>query len=190
VSKRRVQQSLVLANRQQAKAKECERLMEENAKLHHKIRDYEQDAQMYKRLLSKRDLPTSYLMQDIEKGERKLNKAHKRNRVYVDENSKLKEENEALKKSVQGLKPDLSALITKKKEIYHLQSTLMSIVSEPGSKKVSVDSIKNKLAATAGRDEIDRTMKRVSRSRSPQKKAGKSYDLTAWYGALKQKLGH
>ena len=143
---------------------------------------------MYKRLSGKRDLPTSYLMQDIEKGERELNKAHKRNRAYVDENTRLKDENESLKKSVSGLKADISALNTKKKEVSHLQSTLMSIVREPNSKKVSVDSIKKKLAATAGKDEMQRTMKRVSKSRSP--KRGRDDELPSWYGALKQNLAH
>ncbi len=94
--------------------------MDENRKLQSKIRGYEEDAQMYKRIAGKKDLPTSYLMQDIEKGERELNKAHKRNRAYVDENTKLKEENEALKVTTKGLKADLAALSTKKKEIDHL----------------------------------------------------------------------
>ena len=190
-SKRRVQQSLALANRLQAKAKECERLMQENVNLQKKLRDYEDDAQMYKRLAGKANQPTSYLMQDIEKGERELNKAHKINRGYKDENTKLEDENKALKLQLKELKSDLSALSTKKKETDALQSTLMGIVREASTKQVSVDSMRKKLASAAPKGEMERTVKRMaSKSRSPKRGNKKVVDneLPAWYGALKQNL--
>ena len=43
-SKRRIQQSLALASRLQAKQKELDRLIGENRSLQSKIRDYESDA--------------------------------------------------------------------------------------------------------------------------------------------------
>ncbi len=66
----------------------------------------------------------------------------------------------------------------------------MGIVREASTKKVSVDSMRKKLAAAAGKEEMARTVKRVaSKSRSPGRKPQKSDDeLPAWYGALKQNL--
>lgn len=70
---------MALASRLQAKQKEVERLIIENKNLHQKIGDYESDAKMYKKLANKQDMPTKYLLQDIEKGEKELNMTHRRN---------------------------------------------------------------------------------------------------------------
>lgn len=145
-SNRRVQQSLLLANRLQAKQKEVERLKKEIKDLKTKMNNMTDDSKMYRRLADKANQPYSYLMADIEKGEKDLNSAFKRLRTKEDEINSLREENKALKIAVNKLQDDLSKLLNKRKQLDNLQSTLMSIVKGSSTKKISVDYLRNKLA--------------------------------------------
>lgn len=198
-SKRRIQQSLALANRLQAKQREVEGLINQNQKLQKEIRGWESKSQMFKRIDDKKNLPYKYLLQDMEKGEVELSMTNQRNTKLSDGNKKLREENEALRVTVSGLKEDLEALNHKRKEIDHLQSTLLSIVRESSTKKVSVDYMRKKIANAAGKissgapDFAKTQKKEASKSRSPNRyaaKAAKNNDEPpAWYGALKQNLG-
>ena len=101
--------------------------------------------------MDKTNQPYSYMMQDIEKGEKELNYAQKKARQLNDDNKRLKDENDSLKIACKGLKEDLNNLNSKKKEIDNLQSTLLAVVRDSSSKKVSVDYIRKKLANTATR---------------------------------------
>jgi progesterone-induced-blocking factor 1 len=145
-SNRRVQQSLLLANRLQAKQKEVEKLKLEVKDLKNKMRNMTDDSQMYRKLADKANQPYSYLMADIEKGEKDLNMAFKRLRTKEDEINELKEENKALKIAVNTLQEDLYKLTNKRKQLDNLQSTLMGIVKGSTTKKISVDFLKTKLS--------------------------------------------
>lgn len=76
-SNRRVQQSLLLANRLQAKQRECEKYKNEIKTLKTQLRNSAEDSKMYRKLSDKANQPYSVLMSDIEKGEKDLNKAFK-----------------------------------------------------------------------------------------------------------------
>lgn len=143
---RRVQQSLLLANRLQAKQKEVEALKKEIKEYKTRLNNMGDDSKMYKRLSEKASQPYSYLMADIEKGEKDLNMAFKRLRAKEDEITSLKEENKALKIAVNNLQDDLNKLMNKRKQLDNLQSTLMGIVKGSTTKKISVDFLRSKLS--------------------------------------------
>lgn len=144
-SNRRVQQSLLLANRLQSKQKENERLLKEVKDLKDQMRNMNDDGKMYRKLADKANQPYSYLMADIEKGEKDLNSAFKRLRTKEDDIKYLTEENKALKMAVNSLQEDLQKLSNKKKQLDNLQSTLMNVIKGSSSKNISVDFLNTKL---------------------------------------------
>ena len=143
---RRVQQSLLLANRLQAKHKECEKLKQELKDLKNQMKNMVDEGKMYRKLADKANQPYSYLMADIEKGEKDLNMAFKRLSTKDEEIAALKEENKALKIAVNNLQDDLRKLMNKRKELDSLQTTLMEIIKGSSTKKISVDLLKSKLS--------------------------------------------
>lgn len=143
---RRVQQSLLLANRLQAKHKECEKLKQELKDIKNQMKNMVDEGKMYRKLADKANQPYSYLMADIEKGEKDLNMAFKRLSTKDEEIAALKEENKALKIAVNNLQDDLRKLMNKRKELDSLQTTLMDIIKGSSTKKISVDLLKSKLS--------------------------------------------
>ena len=143
---RRVQQSLLLANRLQAKHKECEKIKQELKDLKNQMKNMVDEGKMYRKLADKANQPYSYLMADIEKGEKDLNMAFKRLSTKEEEIAALKEENKALKIAVNNLQDDLRKLMNKRKELDSLQTTLMEIIKGSSTKKISVDLLKSKLS--------------------------------------------
>ncbi len=143
---RRVQQSLLLANRLQAKQKECERLKKEIKDMKTQVRNTVEDSKMFKRLSDKAGQPYSVLMSDIEKGEKDLNKAFKQLNAKEDELKSLRGENKSLKMAVNSLNNDLSKLSNKRKQLDNLQSTLMNMIKGSTGKNISVDTLRTKLA--------------------------------------------
>lgn len=109
------------------------------------MRNMTDDSKMYRKLADKANQPYSYLMADIEKGEKDLNQAFKRLRTKEDEIKHYKEENKALKMAVNSLQEDLNKLMNKRKQLDNLQSTLMNIIKGSTTKKISVDFLKTKL---------------------------------------------
>jgi len=61
-AKRRIQQSLLLANRLSAKQKEVEELQHEIAKLKDQAQGWEGEAKLHKRMIEKTNQPHSYLI--------------------------------------------------------------------------------------------------------------------------------
>ena len=143
---RRVQQSLLLANRLQSKHKEWEKFKQEVKDLKNQMKNMVDEGKMYRKLADKANQPYSYLMADIEKGEKDLNMAFKRLGTKEEEIAALKEENKALKMAVNKLQEDLSKLMNKRKELDNLQTTLMDIIKGSSTKKISVDVLKSKLS--------------------------------------------
>ena len=77
-AKRRIQQSLLLANRLQQKQKEAEGLMQEIADLKQKVEDQDAEIKLNKRLLERTNQPQSYMMADIERAEKELEFANRK----------------------------------------------------------------------------------------------------------------
>jgi chromosome segregation ATPase len=142
---RRVQQSLLLANRLQSKQKEVEKLKKELQDLKNQMRNMGDESKMYRKLADKANQPYSYLMADIEKGEKDLNLAFKKLRSKEEEIKQLKDENKSLKMAVNSLQEELSKLMNKRRELDNLQSTLMNIIKGSTTKKISIDFLKTKL---------------------------------------------
>lgn len=142
---RRVQQSLLLANRLQSKQKEVEKLKKELQDLKNQMKNMGDDSKMYRKLADKANQPYSYLMADIEKGEKDLNAAFKRLRSKEEEIKQLKDENKSLKMAVNSLQEELHKLTNKRRELDNLQSTLMNIIKGSTTKKISIDFLKTKL---------------------------------------------
>lgn len=106
-AKRRIQQSLLLANRLQQKQKESEGLHAEIMELKNKIENYDAEAKLHKRLLDRTNQPQSYMLQDIERAERELEHANRKIKQTEEAMKKLKAENEALRNSKKNLNDDL-----------------------------------------------------------------------------------
>jgi len=77
-SKRRIQQSLLLANRLQQKQKENETLQFEIKQMRDKVDNAESEAKLHKRLLERTNQPQSYLLQDVERTEKELDHAQRK----------------------------------------------------------------------------------------------------------------
>ena len=71
-SKRRIQQSLLLANRLSAKQKENEALLEEISKLKDQLHNQEAEVKLHKRLMEKTNQPAAYMVAEVEKQEKEL----------------------------------------------------------------------------------------------------------------------
>lgn len=77
-SKRRIQQSLLLANRLQEKQKELEKVQKELRELKEKLEISEGNVKLQKRIQERANQPNSYLIKDIEKAEKELHHANKK----------------------------------------------------------------------------------------------------------------
>ena len=69
------------------------------------------------------------MIADIERAEKELDFANRKIKQLDSVVSKQKIENEQLKSSKQGLSQDLQKLMTRRKDIENLQTTLMGIMS-------------------------------------------------------------
>ena len=94
---RRIQQSLMLASRLQAKQRELEGVQKEMQTLKKRLETSDADLTLNKRLLTKTNQPNSYMIADIEKAERELDFAQRKIKSLEDHLRKLKVENDSLK---------------------------------------------------------------------------------------------
>jgi progesterone-induced-blocking factor 1 len=106
-AKRRIQQSLLLANRLQAKQKELEGVQAELKELKDKCEAMEGHAKLQKRLMDKTNQPYSYMIKDVEKAEKELFHATKKIKQQEEIIMKVKRDNESLKIQKKGLDSDL-----------------------------------------------------------------------------------
>ena len=104
---RRIQQSLMLANRLQAKQRELETTQKEVQQLKKKLDTSEADLTLNKRLLTKTNQPNSYMIADIEKSERELDFAQRKIKSLEEQVRKLKVENDHLKMAKKNMQTDL-----------------------------------------------------------------------------------
>ena len=95
-AKRRIQQSLLLANRLQTKQKETEVLQAEIRNLKEKLETYESEMKLQKKLLDRSNQPHSYIMADVERAERELQVANKRIKLLEDELKRARKDIEQL----------------------------------------------------------------------------------------------
>jgi len=151
-SKRRIQQSLLLANRLQTKQKENEALQKELANYKSTIENLQADVKLQSRLVQRTNQPHSYMIADIEKAEKELDFANRKIKQLEDVNRKLKSDNDQLKMAKRGIAEDLSKLMAKRQDIENLQKALMGILQHSTSKKIDVDDLKGKLADSVRRD--------------------------------------
>jgi uncharacterized protein YlxW (UPF0749 family) len=77
-AKRRIQQSLLLANRLQSKQKENEALMAEIKQLKEKLESQEGETRLQRKMLDRANQPHAYIMADVERAERELLVANKK----------------------------------------------------------------------------------------------------------------
>jgi len=106
-AKRRIQQSLLLANRLQQKQKEAEAMHAEILELKNKIENSEAETKLHKRLLDRTNQPHSYMLADIERAEKELDHANRKIKQFEEGMKKLKIENEQLRTSKKSLNDDL-----------------------------------------------------------------------------------
>ncbi|CDW86764.1 UNKNOWN [Stylonychia lemnae] len=182
-AKRRIQQSLLLANRLQSKQKEVEALQKEIKTMKDKLENYESELKFQKRVIDKTNQPASYMMADLEKSERELQFASKKIKKLEEEIKRLNKDNDALVQVSQfyinqcllqqkkGLADDLQKLMAKRQDIENLQTALQGIISHSSNRKIDVDELKHKLA-----DSIRQNMKgnKGSFKENSQKRFNKS----------------
>lgn len=90
-------------------------LTSKNIDMKEKYDNLLEDVKMHKRLLDKANNSSySYLMADLEKGEKDLAGANKKIRKFSDESKKMEKENSNLKITVRGLQDDLRKLLNKR----------------------------------------------------------------------------
>lgn len=153
------------------------------------------------------------MIADIERAEKELDFANRKIKQLDSVVSKQKIENEQLKSSKQGLSQDLQKLMTRRKDIENLQTTLMGIMSHSGGKKIDVEDLKSKLAESVRKDKSsDITLKKGAYGGAAKKMGGhkasnsdlmgmgfdqnasinareEAADATpAWYSSLKKNL--
>jgi len=121
------------------------------------------------------------MIADIERAEKELDFANRKIKQLEDVCKKVRHENEQLKVSKNGLADDLQKLMSKRKDIENLQSTLMGIMQHSSSKKIDVDDLKGKLAESVRRDRYsnDITLKK----RKSSKGYGSNADLSSYVDA-------
>ena len=119
-AKRRIQQSLLLANRLQTKQKELETVQKELTAANTKIENLEADVKLNQRLVQRTNQPQSYMIADIERAEKELDFANRKIKQLDDINKKVKHENETLKNQKKGLADDLQKLMAKRQDIENL----------------------------------------------------------------------
>lgn len=106
-AKRRIQQSLLLANRLQTKQRELESLQKEVLAYKQKIERLEDDGKLHQKLLQRTGQPHSYMIADIEKAEKDLDFAQRKIKSLEEALKKTRHENEQLKLAKRGLTDDL-----------------------------------------------------------------------------------
>mmetsp|Transcript_9260 Transcript_9260/g.15568 ORF Transcript_9260/g.15568 Transcript_9260/m.15568 type:complete len:228 (+) Transcript_9260:1776-2459(+) len=106
-SKRRIQQSLLLANRLQSKQKEVEQLQKELSSSKRTIENLEADVKLHTRLAQRTNQPQSYMIADIERAEKELDFANRKIKQLEDLFRKSKVETEQLKQAKRALANDL-----------------------------------------------------------------------------------
>lgn len=116
-AKRRIQQSLLLANRLQCKQKEVEALQLEVKQFKDKLENTEADAKLHKRLLERTNQPQAAILADIQRTEKELDMTKKHARDLEEKIKKFRMENEQLKQSKKALNEDLQKLLARRADI-------------------------------------------------------------------------
>ena len=202
-AKRRIQQSLLLANRLQTKQRENEELQKEISSLKQTVENLEADVKLHQKLVQRTNQPQSYMIADIERAEKELDFANRKIKQLDDVCRKLKVENEQLKQAKRGLAEDLQKLTAKRQDIENLQTTLMGIMQHSTSKKIDVDDLKSRLADSVRRERHSGgdTLKKTKKAGKPNadllydganSSTMKMYDqedsAPAWYKSLKKNV--
>lgn len=180
-AKRRIQQSLLLANRLQQKQKEAEALQAEILALKDKVENQEADVKLHKRLLEKTNQPQAHMLADIERTEKELDFANRKIKQLDEQLKKVKHDNEQLRLSKNRLNDDLQRLLARRQDIENLQTTLIGVIQNSSTRKIDVDDLKSTLATQLRqsrfqadtsadvRREKEAVMKKLNRSRSRSK---------------------
>ena len=127
-AKRRIQQSLLLANRLQQKQKEAEGLQAEILSLKDKVENQEADVKLHKRLLERTNQPQAHMLADIERTEKELDFANRKIKQLDEQLKKVKHDNEQLRLSKSRLNEDLQRLLARRQDIENLQTTLIGVI--------------------------------------------------------------
>ena len=127
-AKRRIQQSLLLANRLQQKQKEAEGLQAEILSLKDKVENQEADVKLHKRLLERTNQPQAHMLADIERTEKELDFANRKIKQLDEQLKKVKHDNEQLRLSKGRLNEDLQRLLARRQDIENLQTTLIGVI--------------------------------------------------------------
>ena len=180
-AKRRIQQSLLLANRLQQKQKECEQLNAELRQMKEKVENSVSEVALHKRLLERTNQPQSYMLADIERAEKELDFANRKIKQLEEAGRKVHNENEQLRLQKKALNDDLQKLLARRTDIENLQNTLTGIIRNSSNRKIDIDELKSSLATTlrknkyqadvsaSVKNETSDMMKKMNRERSKSK---------------------
>ena len=169
-AKRRIQQSLLLANRLQGKQRELEAAQREIQGMRAKVETAEADAKLQARLLQRTNQPHSYMIADIEKSEKELDFAQRKIKSLEDQMRKLRHENEQLKLAKRSMEADISKLGDRRGEIDNLHSVLIGIINHSTAKKIDVEELRVKLAESMRRGRQESTLGSMSGEMSLKKR--------------------
>ena len=145
-AKRRIQQSLLLANRLQQKQKEVEGFMQEISQLKQKLESTEAEVKLHKRLIERSNQPHNYILADIERAEKELEFANRKINQLDQSLKRCKHENEKLKAQKAHINDDLQRLLAKRSEIESLQTALMGVIRHSSNRKIDIDELRSMLA--------------------------------------------
>ena len=95
-AKRRIQQSLLLANRLQTKQKENEALLQEIKQLKEKLETQEGETRLSKKMLERANQPHAYILADVERAEREVTVANKKIKAQEEDLKRAKKDIESL----------------------------------------------------------------------------------------------
>jgi progesterone-induced-blocking factor 1 len=155
-SKRRIQQSLELANRLQLKQNETEKKDNTIKMLTEELSAVKQELDFKRDLSSKTNQPTNYLVSNIEKAEGEVFVLKKELKKKEQEVENLKHENVILNNSKKLLESDFEKLMEKRQNIESLQATLGKLLQFNPSKKLDVQTIKETLAESINENKLHR----------------------------------
>ena len=145
-AKRRIQQSLLLANRLQQKQKEAEGMLQEIHQLKQKLESSEAEVKLHKRLVERSNQPHNYILADIERAEKELDFANRKIQQLDQQLKRSKQECEQLKTQKARINDDLQRLLAKRGEIESLQTALMGVIRHSSNRKIDIDELRQLLA--------------------------------------------
>ena len=146
-AKRRIQQSLLLANRLQQKQKEAETMIGEIQALKQKLESADAEIKLNKRLIERTNQPHNYILADIERAEKELDFANRKINQLDQQVKRVKHENEQLKLQKARINDDLQRLLAKRGEIESLQTALMGVIRHSSNRKIDIEELKTLLAS-------------------------------------------